>query len=98
MFGCGLPVCALSYSCIGELVSHGADGLLFSTPQQLADQLVQCFRGDGADTAPGTPLLDQLRKGVQGATMARWHDAWRKTALPVLQGGASATPKSKKRA
>lgn len=40
MFGCGLPVCALTYSCIGELVSHQANGLLFATPDQLV-----CLRG-----------------------------------------------------
>lgn len=26
MFGSGLPVCALSYSCITELVTHGQTG------------------------------------------------------------------------
>jgi beta-1,4-mannosyltransferase len=98
MFGCGLPVCALGYSCIGELVSHGTNGLLFSTPHQLAQQLIECFRGESAEDALGTPLLAQLRRGVEGATMARWHDSWRKTALPVLEGGAAAAPKVKKRA
>ena len=38
MFGCGLPVCAKAFSCIGELVTDGQDGLLFSSPQQLAEQ------------------------------------------------------------
>ncbi len=85
MFGCGLPVCALAYSCIGELVSHKHNGLLFSTPQQLAQQLVECFRAEGGG-AGGSALLAQLRKGVLGASLARWHDTWRKTVLPVLQG------------
>lgn len=26
MFGCGLPVCAVSYNCIGELVKEGQNG------------------------------------------------------------------------
>lgn len=86
MFGCGLPVCALTYSCIGELVSHEHNGLLFATPQQLAQQLVECFRVSGGG-AGGSALLAQLRRGVEGASMARWHDTWRKTVLPVLQGG-----------
>lgn len=43
MFGCGLPVCALSYPCIHELVQDQGNGLLFSTPQQLAQQLVDLF-------------------------------------------------------
>eukprot|EP00887_Chlorella_sp_A99_P002063 scaffold18.g2063.t1 len=47
MFGCGLPVCTVAYPCIGELVSHEHNGLLFSTPEQLAQQLLDLFRGFG---------------------------------------------------
>ncbi|CAI5964731.1 unnamed protein product, partial [Closterium sp. NIES-65] len=36
MFGCGLPVCAISYSCIHELVKGGTNGLLFSDSSALA--------------------------------------------------------------
>ena len=30
MYGCGLPVCAANYACIGELVKDGRNGLLFN--------------------------------------------------------------------
>ncbi|KAF4395274.1 hypothetical protein F8388_001661 [Cannabis sativa] len=40
MFGCGLPVCAVSYSCIKELVTVEKNGLLFSSPSELADELL----------------------------------------------------------
>ena len=92
MFGCGLPVCALSYSCIGELVSHEHNGLLFQDSHQLAQQLLDCFRGfpGGPAGTPGSDgLLAQLRRGVAGASMARWDDTWRKTVLPVLEGGST---------
>ncbi|KAI3428089.1 hypothetical protein D9Q98_006472 [Chlorella vulgaris] len=90
MFGCGLPVCALTYSCIGELVSHEHNGLLFATPNQLAQQLVSCFRSsNGSSSTIGSPLLARLRRGVEGASMARWHDTWRKIVLPVLEGSSS---------
>lgn len=39
MFGCGLPVCAVRYSCIGELVEHGRSGLLFDDAEGLAKHL-----------------------------------------------------------
>ncbi|CAI5495750.1 unnamed protein product, partial [Closterium sp. Naga37s-1] len=45
MFGCGLPVCAISYSCIHELVKDGTNGLLFSDSSELASQLVDIFCG-----------------------------------------------------
>ena len=121
MFGCGLPVCALTYSCIGELVSHEHNGLLFASPEQLAQQLLDVFRGfagrgeeggaaDAAAAAAATPgtrrrregsapsaaaggqggtLLGQLQRGVAGSSMARWHDTWQKTVLPVLEGAPS---------
>jgi beta-1,4-mannosyltransferase len=40
MFGCGLPVCAASFSCIDELVKINNNGLLFSTSSELADELM----------------------------------------------------------
>ena len=127
IFGCGLPVCALTYSCIGELVSHEHNGLLFATPEQLAQQLLDVFRGfagrgeeangsavvaggasagtrrrsgaaaatpaaagkTAAGDSQGSTLLAQLRRGVAGSSMARWHDTWQKIVLPVLGGAPS---------
>ncbi|XP_077239802.1 UDP-Glycosyltransferase superfamily protein isoform X2 [Tasmannia lanceolata] len=40
MFGCGLPVCAVSFSCIEELVKVEKNGLLFSSSSELADELL----------------------------------------------------------
>uniref|UniRef100_A0A453IWZ0 Glycosyl transferase family 1 domain-containing protein n=1 Tax=Aegilops tauschii subsp. strangulata TaxID=200361 RepID=A0A453IWZ0_AEGTS len=45
MFGCGLPVCAASFSCIEELVKVNRNGLLFSTSSELADELMMLFKG-----------------------------------------------------
>jgi beta-1,4-mannosyltransferase len=45
MFGCGLPVCALAYSCISELVSDGQTGLLFTSAEELASHLATLLRG-----------------------------------------------------
>ncbi|CAI5465932.1 unnamed protein product [Closterium sp. Yama58-4] len=52
MFGCGLPVCAISYSCIHELVKDGINGLLFSDSSELASQLIDIFCGfpEGSST------------------------------------------------
>lgn len=39
MLGCGLTVCALGFPCVGELVKHGANGLVFYSERELATQL-----------------------------------------------------------
>ncbi|KAI5332799.1 hypothetical protein L3X38_022928 [Prunus dulcis] len=57
MFGCGLPVCAVSYSCIKELVQVEKNGLLFSSSSELADELLMLFKGfpDACDSLKGSP-------------------------------------------
>ncbi|KAG1758034.1 glycosyltransferase family 33 protein [Suillus lakei] len=39
MFGCGLPVCALDFACLPELVKDGINGLVFNNASQLAEHL-----------------------------------------------------------
>lgn len=39
MFGCEIPVLAVKYDCIGELVGEGENGLLFDTSQELGKKL-----------------------------------------------------------
>lgn len=45
MFGCGLPVCAVDYDCITELVRPGKTGLLFRTGKELATHIKVCLFG-----------------------------------------------------
>ncbi|CAM6097512.1 unnamed protein product [Calypogeia fissa] len=82
MFGCGLPVCAASYSCIGELVKDRQNGLLFSSSSELADQLLDLFKG----FPNACDLLSALREGAEtSGSGARWHDEWHEHVLPIIR-------------
>lgn len=59
MFGCGLPVCALDFACLNELVKPGLNGLIFKTPEELAGQLVSTLK-----SFPHSPTLDSLRSSL----------------------------------
>lgn len=81
MLGSGLPVLALSYQCIGELVQHGYNGLLFSSSQELSDYL--------KDLLIDWPACEELKGLEQGAlafSQLRWEASWNETALPMLIG------------
>ena len=82
MYGCGLPVCAVKYSCIGELVKDGRNGLLFDSSQQLADQMLQLL--DGFPASPSR-LLTALTEGVESSGGDRWDEAWARTVQPVIK-------------
>ncbi|CAD7697101.1 unnamed protein product [Ostreobium quekettii] len=90
MFGCHLPVCAASYSCISELVSDGVNGLLFSGAQELAQQLLYLFEGFPHDLSDGALRLVGMRRALQAMEGFSWTENWDRHALPVFQAAAGA--------
>lgn len=76
MFGSGVPVCAIHFKCIAELVKHNENGLVFSDQTELTLQLTRLFRH-----FPSTELT-VLKKGVKSTV--RWDENWTNTALPLL--------------
>ncbi|XP_058722775.1 UDP-glycosyltransferase TURAN-like isoform X3 [Vicia villosa] len=81
MFGCGLPVCAVSYSCIKELVSVDKNGLLFSSSSELADELLTLFKGfpDACES------LKVLKSGaLDTGSSSRWVTEWEEHAKPLI--------------
>ena len=93
MYGCGLPVCAFQFACLGELVTHEVNGLVFSTRAELAQQLYRLAR-PGAEAAAS---LKKLRDGVASteAGRPRWEENWKASAGPLLleQGASAARPR-----
>uniref|UniRef100_L7M2L6 Beta-1,4-mannosyltransferase n=1 Tax=Rhipicephalus pulchellus TaxID=72859 RepID=L7M2L6_RHIPC len=78
MFGCGLPVCAVDYPCLRELVKPGETGLVFETNTELCQHICDLLQG----FPKPTELLDSLRANVHKWQAVRWDDNWRAVALP----------------
>ncbi|XP_053706698.1 chitobiosyldiphosphodolichol beta-mannosyltransferase isoform X1 [Synchiropus splendidus] len=80
MFGCCLPVCAVHYHCLQELVQPGVNGLVFRDQQQLAAQLKSLLEG-----FPGScTRLDQFRRNLRASRGQRWDDNWDQNVLPLI--------------
>ncbi|XP_042554337.1 chitobiosyldiphosphodolichol beta-mannosyltransferase isoform X1 [Dipodomys spectabilis] len=80
MFGCCLPVCAVNFKCLHELVRHGENGLVFEDAEELAAQLQRLF----SKFPDPTGELQQFRENLRSAEQLRWDESWRRTVLPLV--------------
>ncbi|KAG8762372.1 mannosyltransferase [Ceratobasidium sp. 428] len=94
MFGCGLPVCALDFECLDELVKDGVNGLKFKNADELVEQIMGLL-----GRFPETKRLDALRQGLNKRTHIStpsamtdeghhlwndWTDNWNAFVRPIL--------------
>ncbi|CAG8476363.1 12068_t:CDS:2 [Ambispora leptoticha] len=80
MFGCGLPVCAVNFQCLDELVRHNKNGLIFNDAEELAKQLIDLF----ADYPVNASKLDSMREHIKDFQKERWDSNWDRVVLPIL--------------
>ena len=80
MFGCGLPVCAVHFRCLSELVRHDHNGLVFGSPGELADQLRALLSGFPSRCEQ----LDTFRDNLKAFQSLRWQQAWESSVLPIF--------------
>lgn len=80
MFGSNLPVCAMSFECIDELVKENKNGLLFDD----SDSLVKCLKMLLKDF-PNNSLLKQLKKGVNEFKKDDWRSNWNKNVKILFE-------------
>lgn len=85
MFGSGLPVCALGYNCLSELVEDGKTGLVFGNVQELADQLVDLFASFPSGEESEGNKLEEMKKKVMALERFKWEDNWEHCALPIIK-------------
>ncbi|MBN3313628.1 ALG1 mannosyltransferase, partial [Atractosteus spatula] len=82
MFGCCLPVCAIRFQCLHELVKQGENGLIFQDSQELAEQLKTLL----ADFPGARGMLGTFRRTLRDCGLQRWDESWEQTVLPLLSG------------
>ncbi|OMJ19880.1 Chitobiosyldiphosphodolichol beta-mannosyltransferase [Smittium culicis] len=80
MFGCGLPVLAHNFNCIGELVSNGVNGYTFNDSDELYDQIR--IITDSFYNSPNS--LDSLKEGVDKFRSVTWEKNWDDLVLPIF--------------
>ncbi|KAH9994383.1 glycosyltransferase family 33 protein [Russula vinacea] len=93
MFGCGVPVCALDFACLSELVINDTNGVIFQNAGGLVDHLENLLEG-----FPNAPNLENLRASFRLAVDRRsissgedeewvwnsWDDNWTRVVRPLV--------------
>ncbi|KAF8491278.1 glycosyl transferases group 1-domain-containing protein [Gautieria morchelliformis] len=82
MFGCGLPVLALDFKCLGELVVDGRNGLVFRTADELASHLASTLA-----SFPRSPRLSALQAFFSNKSdwdWCTWNENWDRVLRPIV--------------
>eukprot|EP00096_Caligus_rogercresseyi_P008101 TRINITY_DN2644_c0_g1_i1.p1 TRINITY_DN2644_c0_g1~~TRINITY_DN2644_c0_g1_i1.p1 ORF type:complete len:422 (-),score=74.10 TRINITY_DN2644_c0_g1_i1:39-1304(-) len=82
MFGTGLPVAAVSYPTLHELVKHDVNGLVFHTSEELGRILLDWFEGFPSQTEK---RYNDLSCNLEDYQRLRWGEYWKQTALPYFK-------------
>ncbi|OQR87949.1 hypothetical protein ACHHYP_07781 [Achlya hypogyna] len=78
MFGCQVPVCAVGFNCLDELVKHDENGLVFASSDELCDQLVELLTN-----YPKNKTLQRFRANL--GHVEHWPENWVRHAAPVFE-------------
>jgi beta-1,4-mannosyltransferase len=79
MFGCHVPVCAMNFKCLREVMRHNWNGTVFSNSEELAEQL-EMFAHDFSNAKE---TLNKMANHI--TTMNRWNEEWDECAYPVIR-------------
>ncbi|KAM9471312.1 chitobiosyldiphosphodolichol beta-mannosyltransferase isoform 1-T1 [Salvelinus alpinus] len=82
MFGCCLPVCAVHFYCLHELVKHEENGLIFKDSEELSGQLKSLLWDFPGCEDEGK--LGQFRRNLRASGGQRWDQNWDQNVLPLL--------------
>jgi beta-1,4-mannosyltransferase len=80
-FGCEVPVCAIGFDCIGELVQDGVNGNIFASGEELATLLLDLL---SYHIYERLHKLEAYKKNIRG--MTRWKENWEECARSLIVG------------
>ncbi|KFO71281.1 Putative glycosyltransferase ALG1-like, partial [Cuculus canorus] len=81
MFGC-LPVCAIYFACLHELVKHNENDLIFWDWNELTEQLKVKTGLISLHSSHGGKL-HSFRENLCTSKQLRWDESWDQTVLPL---------------
>ncbi|KAF0981093.1 hypothetical protein FDP41_012881 [Naegleria fowleri] len=80
MFGSNLPVCAIEYDALPELVKHGQNGYIFKNKKELTEYLDELLL-----SPEGSKKLKSMKEHLkQNFQTHRWDDEWSSKVRPLL--------------
>jgi len=86
MFGCCVPVCAVYFSTLKELVFNGKNGYVFEDAADLAILLKHLFTNFPKNVDARTSKLHQMRTFLtENRAAFDWNATWTKVADPVFR-------------
>ena len=84
MFGCQVPVCAIGFDCLDELVKDGVNGRVFCDGEELSRQLFDLLKGYPLEDVK----MERYRQNIRG--MTRWRENWDECARHLIVGDRNA--------
>jgi hypothetical protein len=86
MFGAGIPVCAVGYPALSELVNQDINGVIFKNSFDLCEQLFSLLYKDIFKRNSNKQLtLLNMKKNVLEGDLGCWEDNWNNCMLPVVE-------------
>ena len=70
MFGAGIPVLAINYETLNELLKHKKNGMIFNNAEELTAQLLEIVKNP--------EMLKGLKEGAQKEKSYTWDVEWKK--------------------
>lgn len=81
MFGCGVPVLAVGFKCLDELIQHEENGVIFQNEEDLHNNLVSLLSGFPQKQT----TLEKMRKNLEVFRKYTWKENWNDNVLPIFK-------------